>query len=207
MKNTFLIIGLFFMVSCSNMSGEASSESVTEGRQDAEIKWDKVQLEKQFDSELRSFVKCLNNKDYEGSMKYMPEKMFEVFSKDVLLSGLEQMNEMGMAMEFDPFEITSVSDVVLHEKYYYCKIDIKSRTVMTLYGQVALQQDQLIESLKMQGADISVLESGQLDVKMNEFVYAIADQENKSWGYLRMNESDKEQMGIIIPKEVYLQLD
>lgn len=203
MKYIILILPLLLLIGCDNPSNSDSGET----EEEKSVKWNKEELADAFERDLRDMVACLNIEDYSCVVDYMPEQMLRIMPKEMIVSGFEQMSNMGMHMKFDVFDITKISDVVQHDGYYYSKLDISSKTTVTLTGAMQFQKEELMDSFSEQGAEISELDNGEFDYTTEESIYAIADEKTKTWKYVRFNQSSKEQVNLIVPVQVRTRLN
>ncbi len=201
MKSLPILFALFLLFGCNNASKNKAED------EQGKVDWNKDELEVNFDNDLRDFVACLNNEEYDCVVDYMPEKVFNMIPREQVIAEMENINEMGMRMHFDAFKINKISDVVLHENFYYCKISISTRTTLTLSGIMEMQKDVLAEAFEAQGMEVSETETGEIVYDGDEFVYAIAEEKNKRWKYIRIDESLKQRINAFIPVQVQIALD
>ncbi|PWL27019.1 MAG: hypothetical protein DCO96_11805 [Fluviicola sp. XM-24bin1] len=198
MKYSLFILALFVLTAC----GSNPNDKEPSDKDEKEIEWDREELENEFKHDLLEFVACLNHEDYECVADYIPEQMLRIVPKEILIAQMEQMNEMGMDMQFDEFQILKMSDVAFHDDHYYCKLNIKSSTKISLSGMMLLQKDMLLEAFTQKGVEPEEIDAETIGYSIEEEMYAIANEKTKTWKYVRLDQDMKSQLDQIIPVQV-----
>lgn len=203
MKRIIPVIILLIIVSCKFESETPSKEESTKTE-----KWtDKKELADIFQRDISEMMTLMNQGDYEDAAAYMPEVLFRYVPKEDMALEFEMMERMGIAFDLIDFEITNISDPVLHDGSYYCRIQTNYSAQVNLVGYTIGERDIVINTYKEQGADISEIEDHSFIVASKAENYAISEEGADIWKYIRFDDEIKRYISNIIPVQVRTMLE
>lgn len=169
-----------------------------------------TQLKQHFEKDLRNYTTAFNNKQWNTVTEMMYPPIFEMMSKDNMLTVLEQMDNLGVKMTTNFRSLNKISKVVNYGKEKYCKI--------YYYGVINVK----LTGLMSQGNTLMQVqfeqEFGKKNVKYNETsnsftiqahrsMVAVADKKSDDWKYIDVNSPQAKGLQKLIPIKVQEQLN
>jgi hypothetical protein len=143
-----------------------------------------------------------NSGEYEEAVDYMPEVMFRHFPKEQLIAEFKLMNRMGMEFEILSYEVVEISDPVLHEGDYYCRVLANVETKMLFDDTMPMSKEVLKEAYDSTEYQIKEISDNYFIVESQDENYAIVQEDSDRWGYVRFDSELKEYVANIIPVQV-----
>lgn len=166
-------------------------------------KWqNQKELRAIFERDIKEMAALFNSRDYVANLDYLPSEMFNYSPREQMVHEFEELNEMGMDMQFSEVKIGEVSKVIHHEDRYFCKVMTSSKTAVKLSGIMLYEIDELISNFEGLGGSVVEVTDSSFVILNNDTNYAIVDEDSETWKYLRYHEHLKPIINQIVPVQV-----
>lgn len=165
------------------------------------------ELRSVFNKDMSSYLRLINEGDFNKAFDYLPEAIFKIASKEELLQTYESLEEKGMRMEMEILKITDISKVKTKDNSNYCRFNYEGTIVIHLSGMMLEMKDMLADQFEAQyEKSNATIYDDRIELNLEQTVFAVSIEGASDWKYAEYNESSKQAMSHVIPSDVIAEL-
>ncbi|MBD10869.1 MAG: hypothetical protein CMO82_08120 [Winogradskyella sp.] len=165
-------------------------------------------------SDFANYLKAIKTQDFETSLDYLVEDVFEIIPKETMLTLMEQMfNVEGVEFTFGDFVINEIKEPIVVDSTSYVILNYENEMSIkyTQQQEETSEEDKKLTQLMTQSlleqqfgkGNVTYNESTEFfDIKAIKKAIAIYDEDEKTWKFLVVEKGNPFLLKSILPSSI-----
>lgn len=174
--------------------------------------WAQSKESKQIRTQLEVYFQSTQNKNWEGVMDQVYPKIFDNTPREQIIAMFNDMENRGMKMDFNRFEIVSISEVKKSDTEKFALVFYLSEFSIEFLGEeyhtaevMSMMEESFYNNYGRENVEYNPAEY-LFKIKANKKIFAVANKKTNDWKFIEYTADNASKMDLFIPAEIRLDL-
>ena len=174
--------------------------------------WAQSKESKQILTQLEVYFQSTQNKNWEGVMDQVYPKIFDNTPREQIIAMFNDMENRGMKMDFNRFEIVSISEVKKSDIEKFALVFYLSEFSIEFLGEeyhtaevMSMMEESFYNNYGRENVEYNPAEY-LFKIKANKKIFAVANKKTNDWKFIEYTADNASKMDLFIPAEIRLDL-